>query len=366
MSSAVVRGNSSPNVRAYRYLLSGGAEQFSLSKWDWGLIVGAGWMVCQGFWLLGQREVFSGGWKTILDGQSALWGALIEGIGVGLGAATTAMLAARWLGRAVGLGAGLIDALMTGLAGGFLAGYCGTSDILPWVVYGMLARWSIGSFAIANLGGLLPLWRGDFVKWGFWLGLAGCWMLGGWQGTLLPVGVCLLGLVWLEDARGLRFFVFPAGWLAAGSLVVGVEILWQFGPREWTAWVGLAGGTAETVSFGGLLETSWGWWGVGILWGVGIFLAIAAAAGAWRWMTHGEIRSPGGSLFGGWAIAAGVGLLLEILRTQSSFLERIPSSEHSPPWAMLAAMLMPPWAVAASVGCQRLRVRLRRTPLHQT
>lgn len=364
MSSTAVRGNTPPSVSAYKYLLSGGAEQFSLSKWDWGVVAGIGWVFCQGFGLLAQVGVFSGVEDPLVEGIALLKVSLIGGIGIGLGAAATAMLAARWFGRTVGLWAGLIDALLTGLLLGSLAGPCGVSGILLWVVYGLLARGSIGSFALANLSGPSPLVEGKWIKWVFWLGLAGCWLTGGWVGVLLPVGICLVSLAWLEDAQGLKFFVFPAGWLTAGGLVVGAEILRLFGPREWTGWMSLAGANAETGTFGGLaMESfSWGFRGLGVLGAGMVLLAIAGAPGTWRRMTLRGIGTPGGSLFGAWAIAAGVGLALEILRTEGFLPGLIASGENSPTLAILLGMLAPPWAAAVSVGCRRLR-RLRRRRL---
>lgn len=352
-------------MSAYKYLLSGGAEQFSLNKWDWGVVVGTGWFFCQGFGLLGQVEVFSGRAHPLVEGVAILKVSLIGGIGIGLGAAATAMLAARWFGRTVGLRAGLLDALLTGLLLGCLVGPCGASGILPWVVYGLLARWSIGSFALANLSGPRPLLGGQLIKWFFWLGLAGCWLTGGWGGVLLVVGICLVSLAWLEDAQGLKFFVFPAGWLIAGGVVVGGEIFRLFGPGEWTGGMSLAGGNAETATFGGLATESfsWGFGGLGVVGGGMVLLAILTAAGAWKWMTQEGIGTPGGSLFGAWAIAAGAGLVLEILRTEGFLPGLIVSRENSPSLAMLVGMLAPPWAAAVSVGCRRLRFLRRRTLL---
>lgn len=364
MSSAAVRGNSPPSVSAYKYLLSGGAAQFSLSQWNWGVVVGIGWFFCQGFGLLGQVGVFSGGSRPSIEGAALLRESLIGGIGVGLGAAATAMLAARWLGRKVGLWAGLIDALLTGLVLMGLAG--GVSGILPGAVYGLLARWTIGSFALANISGPRPLVGGKWIKWLFWLGMAGCWLSGGGVGLLVPVGICLVSLAWLEDARGLRFFLFPVGWLAAGSLVVGGEIFRLFGPREWTGWMSLAGGNAEIGIFGRLPATSFLSSGVGSLWVLGggmVLLGIAAAAGVWKWMTLGGMGSPGGSLFGAWAITAGVGLVLEILRSKGFLLGRIASGENSLALAMLTGMLAPPWAVAASIGWRRFWLLMHRNLL---
>ncbi|HOM18215.1 MAG TPA: hypothetical protein PLQ00_12865, partial [Thermoguttaceae bacterium] len=151
----------------------------------------------------------------------------------------------------------------------------------------------------------------------------------------------------------------------AGGVVVGGEIFRLFGPGEWTGGMSLAGGNAETATFGGLATESfsWGFGGLGVVGGGMVLLAILTAAGAWKWMTQEGIGTPGGSLFGAWAIAAGAGLVLEILRTEGFLPGLIVSRENSPSLAMLVGMLAPPWAAAVSVGCRRLRFLRRRTLL---
>lgn len=335
----------SAGLSVYRAFLSGGSEHFLLAKRDWILLAGWSGVLAGGVQLLGRPE---GGefWAIPNLVGLALWALLLAA-----GACTTAGLAARWLGRKLGRWAGLIDAyLMVNLLIWPGVG-------LPEAIGALLGRWVLGSFALANLIGPMPPRESGWLKGVFWLCLAGCWLTGGWLVGLVSVGICLLSHAWSEDARGLRFFLYPLGWVAGGTILIGGAILQAFSPPQWAFWIG-------DSSLEGSLFHLWSEFPHSLLlWsGVGLSLAcgIGGILGLYFSVLYGGIVSPGGRFFAAWALTAGVAAgAVSLLGGISLPITESPG--YGKTLGILLGMLVPAWALATSVGCRQALVVLRRT-----
>jgi hypothetical protein len=262
----------------YRRFLAGGPETLRLSLPAAAVVV-IGGLIPVG--ITGAASIFGG-----VPGSVSWWPSAVAAT---LTAWLLAALAARWLGSRLGALAGLVQ-LSTGHV---LLPRWGTGADMLFCAAVLAA---MGTFALANVPGRLPLVEHRWTRWGFYAATGLSFVWAGPIGPALIVTGCLLFLILCADGRGVRFFASPLG-IAIFALMVAVRLAQPGDPPD--VWVASCSVEGETLGLPISLPESLCWlaW-TGLPWTPLVVLTVAVG------LRQGHYATPIWRFFGCWAAAA--------------------------------------------------------------
>ena len=261
-----------PVAPVYRRFLAGGAEPLRLSL-PGALLVAAGGLTLLG---IGRAASALGGtaglaiaWPSVAAATLCAW--------------MVAALAARWLGSRLGVLAGCVFLMAWAqLTGIYLL--LPSPGAAAAILFCTAIAAAMGTFALANVPGRLPLVDRRWTRWGFYAAAGASLVVGGPVGPAFILSGCLLFLILCADSRGARFFASPVG--------IGIFVL-MAAVRLAGPW-GIAGEALDPgTSPGGV--PSW-LAGAGLPWTLLVVLTVAVG------LRQGHYATPIWRFFGCWVV----------------------------------------------------------------